>query len=188
MSTAPRDRPISCSLFPAMQAPCWCTRTMDVSIICTANSWLAVDAFMIRSQTPALRPAVHRGDETRPISRWPSWWGAMVSSLVRVVRALSGRPLCNWCTRLARRSGRLQRATDPAAFLSLGSSKEKRVFGKISQAGERAQAHLLFVTGVIPLFTLPDQSRSIARVDPVVSFHAGSRDAPTSSAAKSRNG
>jgi membrane peptidoglycan carboxypeptidase len=34
----PRERPICCSLLPAIQDPCWCTRTTDVSIICTAAS------------------------------------------------------------------------------------------------------------------------------------------------------
>jgi acetate kinase len=34
----PRERPICWPLLLAMQAPCWCTRTIDVSIICTAAS------------------------------------------------------------------------------------------------------------------------------------------------------
>ncbi len=34
----PRERPICCSRFPAMQAPCWCTPTIDVSITCSALS------------------------------------------------------------------------------------------------------------------------------------------------------
>jgi hypothetical protein len=34
----PRERPISWRSLPAMQDPCWCTRTMEVSIICTAAS------------------------------------------------------------------------------------------------------------------------------------------------------
>jgi hypothetical protein len=35
------------------QAPCWCTRTTEVSIICMAVSCAADRATMIRSQTPA---------------------------------------------------------------------------------------------------------------------------------------
>jgi transposase len=29
-----------------IQAPCWCTRTIDVSIICTAASWAIANRFV----------------------------------------------------------------------------------------------------------------------------------------------
>jgi hypothetical protein len=38
-----------------MQAACWWTRTIEVSIICTAASWAAARAFMMLVQIPARR-------------------------------------------------------------------------------------------------------------------------------------
>src|SRR5947209_12247690 len=53
---APRQVPASLmSLVAGNTGPCWWTRTMHVSIICTAASWSALNAFMIGSHTPALR-------------------------------------------------------------------------------------------------------------------------------------
>src|SRR5947209_18813291 len=43
---------MDCLLFRVILAPCWCTRTIDVSIICTAASWAPAKAFMILAQTP----------------------------------------------------------------------------------------------------------------------------------------
>ena len=49
-----RDRPTGCSLLHAMQAPCWCIRTTDASIVSTAPSlatagasvfWFQIHAF-----------------------------------------------------------------------------------------------------------------------------------------------
>jgi hypothetical protein len=53
----PRERPTAWLPLSAMQAACWGTLTIDVSIICTAPSRATVKACMIPSQMPALEAA-----------------------------------------------------------------------------------------------------------------------------------
>src|SRR4029077_15043242 len=38
----PRERPISWRLLSVMQAPCWCTHTTEVSIICSEQHFAAI--------------------------------------------------------------------------------------------------------------------------------------------------
>jgi hypothetical protein len=51
----PRDLPIDWRWYLVMQAPCCCTRTMEVSII-----WTVASASMMRLQTPARRHLTKR--------------------------------------------------------------------------------------------------------------------------------